>query len=207
MKKRIKFRLRNDLALPFWTAVIICFAGAAVIALVAAALFVYPMIMHGQAIEEQDKVKKSIAEYEAKNVEGEFYKYVSEQNKTAALKDILAATHSPNEHLVAFIEELEEKIPVDTIVESFIATEQGITLNFISTNKVSAAKTLMQLKTFASAEMVSSASLTDTDTYIERHADDRQVSFAVSFVYKNVPYDVDQYLEEEMSKEAGNENN
>lgn len=186
---------------------IICFAGAAVIALVAAALFVYPMIMHGQAIEEQDKVKKSIAEYEAKNVEGEFYKYVSEQNKTAALKDILAATHSPNEHLVAFIEELEEKIPVDTIVESFIATEQGITLNFISTNKVSAAKTLMQLKTFASAEMVSSASLTDTDTYIERHADDRQVSFAVSFVYKNVPYDVDQYLEEEMSKEAGNENN
>lgn len=30
MKKRIKFRLRNDLALPFWTAVFICFAGAAV---------------------------------------------------------------------------------------------------------------------------------------------------------------------------------
>ena len=185
----------------------LCTVIAAVLAVVSVGLFIYPSIQYNKAMEEQEKVKKSIAEYERVDAEGTYYKYAAELEKTTALKDILAATHSPNENLVAFIEELEEKIPQDTIVQSFVATEQGITINFVSTTKATAAKTLMQLKTFASAEVVTSSSLTDSDSYIEHHPDDRIVSYAVSFVYKNVPYDVDEYLEEQMSKEAGNENN
>ncbi len=193
--------------------VAICSVASAVLLLGAAGLAGYSIYQYNQALDKKAEVEKNIAQYEAQNVEGVYFQYVSEQNKTASLKDILAATHSPNENLVAFIEELEEKIPTDTVVESLIATEQGITLNFVSTNKVSAAKMLTQLRTFESIELVSSASLTDSDSFIERNPDGRMVSYAVSLVYKNIPYDVDAFLEQEMSDAEttqevnGNENN
>ena len=181
--------------------VIICVIAAAVLFAAAGGLALYSMHQYNKAVNRQEEVKKNIAEYERQGVENVFFEYSSEKSKTGALKDILASTHSANENLVAFIEELEEKIPQDTIVESLIATEQGVTINFVSGSKITAAKTLVQLRTFESVQMVTSGSLTDTDSYIEQHPDDRQVSYSVSLVYKSVPFDVDAFIEEQMNTE------
>ncbi len=171
-----------------------CILGGVVLLLGAATLALLSYIDLKNARDTRDKLNKDIASYEAAGVEEDYHKYLAEKEKTNKLRDIFAYTHSPNENLVAFIEELEEKIPSETLVLSLIANKDGITMDLQSPDKQSAAKVIMTLKGFESVDVVSSAGLTDTDSFNNRDAVSRIVSYTVSLLYKNVPFDVDAAL-------------
>ena len=98
------------------------------------------------------------------------------------MDEVYKSSLSRNEDLVDFINELEEKMPSSMIVLNFTATHDGVTMGIQTDSKESAAKTLMQLRTFDSIEVVSSQGLTDNLDDVEQ----RIVEFTVNCVYKPV---------------------
>ena len=73
-------------------------------------------------------------------------------------------------------------MPSSLIVLNFSATHDGVTMSIQTDSKESAAKTLMQLRTFDSIEVVSSQGLTDN---LDDNAE-RVVEFSVDCIYKAV---------------------
>jgi len=97
-------------------------------------------------------------------------------------------TRSRSEEMVAFIEELEEKLPSELLVLSFSASPTGVTLSVQCGSKEIAAKTLMQLREFESIDIVASTGLTDSRTLDGPEEGEGELEYPVSFtvdcVYK-----------------------
>ncbi|MBE5955537.1 MAG: hypothetical protein E7253_03700 [Lachnospiraceae bacterium] len=128
------------------------------------------------------KVDQHISQMEAAGVEQVHNEYVTVKQMVDNLNTTYNATLSRNEDLVAFIEELEQKMPSSLLVMNFTATTRGVTMTIEVNSKEDAAKTLMQLRTFESIQVVSSEALTD-------NLDDggeRIVAFTVDCEYKPV---------------------
>lgn len=187
----------------------LCLMCSGLLLLVTLFLVFFSIFQYNAAINKQKKLKKQISNYEAMKVEETYNEYNCEVSITSELKNILSYTHSNNEKLTAFIKELENKIPSETVVLSIVANDNGITLDFESPDKESAAKLIMQLRTFECIDLVSSENLTDSATYSEKQFleedGSRVVSYSVSLTYKDVPYDADAFLNEalgDLSKEG-----
>jgi type IV pilus assembly protein PilM len=88
-------------------------------------------------------------------------------------------TTSHNDNLVAFIGELEEKMPSEINVLTLSASETGLTLNVEVTSMPAVADVLTQLRTFNSIS-VSGISTIDSDT---DDAGITTVSFSVNCIY------------------------
>lgn len=131
--------------------------------------------------QEVKKVENHIAELEAAGVEAVYQEYVTVSQLVNNLTSAYDTTRSRNEDLVAFIEELEDKMPSSLLVINFSATREGVTMSIQTDSKEAAAETLMQLRTFDSIQVVSSAGL--TDNLDESGA---IVAFSVDCVYKPV---------------------
>ena len=173
---------------------IACIVGSAIILLVALFLVLGSLFKYSNNVRKKHKLEKAIAYYEELDVEGVFNRYQSQKKKTEEIKNVLAYTHSPAEYLVDFIEELEKIMPSKTYIISIVATDTGVTLEFQSPDKASAAKVLVSMRAMKSANMVSSQSLSDSDSYLARDPDNRAVSYTVDFVYNECIYDVDAFL-------------
>ena len=91
-------------------------------------------------------------------------------------------TANDNDRLVAFIEELEEKMPSEIIVLSMSSTSTGVNMNIEVGSKQAAAKVLQQLRDFDSILVLETASITDNKSEDNRHT----VSFSVNCVYSGV---------------------
>lgn len=72
-------------------------------------------------------------------------------------------TNTPNELLVAFIEEMEEKMPSSITVESFSSTGTQVTFSIRLASKSEAANTLIRLRTFESLSDVSTGALDEQE--------------------------------------------
>lgn len=159
--------------------------GAAVLAVGAAAavfLAAYAIAGYTNVNLQKAEIEENIAKMEANGTESVYREYKTVKELTASFHNVYETTRSRNEDLVAFIEELEEKMPSSLLVINFTATSRGVTMSVETESKEAAAKTLMQLRNFESIEVVSSTGLTDNLDEVS----ERIVAFTVDCVYKPV---------------------
>ena len=151
-------------------------------AVIAGAVAGYGYMQKNEVKKEVEKVEANIKRLEEKGVVIVFEEYTTINNLVGKMDQVYKSSLSRNEDLVDFINELEEKMPSSLIVLNFTATREGVTMGIQTDSKEAAAKTLMQLRTFESIEVVSSQGLTDN---LDDSAD-RIVEFTVNCVYKPV---------------------
>lgn len=75
-------------------------------------------------------------------------------------------TNTPNESLVAFLQELEQKMPSTLVIDSFSSTGTGVSFTVEVANKKEAANTLMQLRKFESLTSVATTGTSEDDSGI-----------------------------------------
>ena len=174
-KGGVKTRKSGDAVTTGLVVLALCFVGA-----LALGGFGYYQKMKVE--KEVAKTEAHIAELQEKGVVEIHEEYTTIAGLVGKMDEVYNASLSRNEDLVEFIQELEAKMPSSLIVLNFTATHEGVTMGIQTDSKESAAKTLMQLRTFESIEVVSSQGLTDN---LEEVAD-RIVEFTVNCVYKPV---------------------
>lgn len=146
----------------------------------------YALIRYGVARGEKKDIEKHIAAMQEEGVETVYLEYTNVLELNTRLTEIYDKTRSRNEDLVAFIEELEQKMPSSLKVLNFTATTSGVTMTVECDTKEAAAKTLLQLRTFKSIEIVNTAGLTDSGSLSGIQEETPVVSFTVDCVYAPV---------------------
>lgn len=154
-------------------AAIIC-AGGVIIACI---LAVVALIPYKQAQMENQRLQNRIVEL--KPVEEIHNTYVAAQGLWTDADNMYALTENHNDNLIAFIQELEQKMPSDIIVLSMVASPDNVVLNINVSSKESAAKVLQTLDTFESIEIVQTTGISDAKDIDDVHV----VSFSVTCVY------------------------
>ena len=158
-------------------AAIVCAGGV----LVACALAAASLIPYKKAQDENKRLLNRIEEL--KPVEVVHDTYVEAQTLWMDADNMYELTENHNEYLVAFIQELEQKMPSDIVVLSMVASADNVTLNIDVESKASAAKILQELRAFDTIEVVQTAGLTDVrDDYDDTHV----VSFSVNCIYTDL---------------------
>lgn len=109
------------------------------------------------------------------------------------------ATHNYNEELVAFFEEMEEKMPSNLSVVSFKATAEGVDLEVTIDTKEAAAKVLNSFRSFQNVAFVDVEALAKqvSDTGEEKYA------MSVKIGYKTKEILAEEAASEEATDEAG----
>lgn len=102
-------------------------------------------------------------------------------NQYNTVKNVYEMTENPNEELNEFIGELEQKLPTEAMIESFLITSTDFTLSMKVNSKESAAKVIQQLKTFETISQIDTSGLTEE---IEKDGT-KLVRFIITGQYKN----------------------
>ncbi len=106
--------------------------------------------------------------------------YLLEKNAAEQAQILDSYTNTHNENLVAFIEELETKMPSNISVTSFTSGTENVVMNIIVTSKAEMANVVQQLRTFDSIKAVAVGAATDVVDEEGNHS----VTFSVSCTYK-----------------------
>lgn len=150
----------------------------------AAALSASSVMVRLYQQKEQDRLNRRIEEERA--IEEVYNTYNETKDKYDKFQIMYDYTNTPNENLVAFIEEMEEKMPTNITVDSFSSTGTDVSFSLRVTSKSEAANTLIQLRTFESLATVTTTGITE--------AEDGTVSMSVSCTYSNpAPIDSGKY--------------
>lgn len=151
----------------------------------AVALCIPALVNYNEALEEQKTLKRLEAEYApAENV------YQTYNNMTAFYKEVevgYKSTLTPNDNLIAFLEELEEKLPADAQLTEFSSDDTQASLTMKVADKEQAAKIIQTLRDFDSVLDVSIGALDkeDMDKAAEEAAEgDAKVVFNIICTYK-----------------------
>lgn len=179
-KKRTQVELlpsKNSMAI---ISIIVCVGGI----LIGTALAVVSIMGYREAVDEQVRMEKRIAELEP--VEKIYTDYLQQQYTYNKLTYLQNSTVTPNEELVAFIEEMEEKMPASLNVQSFNATLEGVTITLTVENKDDAAWLIQQFRTFDTVETVAVSSITDTGAIMDGQvvSDEPVVSMTIVITYR-----------------------
>ncbi len=134
-----------------------------------------------------------------------------------SVKAMYSSTENMNQYLVAFIEELEEKMPDSFKALSFSATESGVSMGVTVGSMTEAAEVIQQLRDFETISALSSSGFTEstpTTTVTEVDEDGEEievavededaettVSFTLNLTY-NTSYGVEETEAEESATEA-----
>lgn len=162
-------------------ACILLFAGGTLIAAVLAGVSLFG---YKQATDENDRLNTRIEELaEAENIYEQYLQQLYSYNKLSYFQ---YSTVTPNEELVAFIEEMEEKMPSSLNVQSFNATDVGVTMALTVENKEDAAMLVKQFRTFETVGDVIVDSITDNGAVMDNQVLETEpmVSFTVTVAYK-----------------------
>lgn len=124
---------------------------------------------------EQDRLNQRIAEEQS--IEDVYAAYNNAKSQYDNFQSMYAYTNTPNEGLVAFIQEMEEKMPSSITVETFSSTGSQVSFSMRVASKSEAANTLIQLRTFDSLSSV-------TTTGIDE-GEDGTVTMSVTCTYRN----------------------
>ena len=114
--------------------------------------------------QRQKKLNTEITKNES--AETVYNEYNSMQEKYSQYKQMYDYTNTPNESLVAFLQELEQKMPSTLVIENFTSTGEGVSFTVEVENKKEAANTLMQLRKFESLTSVTTAGTTEDESGI-----------------------------------------
>lgn len=125
------------------------------------------------------KISLSAAEKQTKRKEEELHKYdyvaqiieKYDQSKISydQLKAMVNVGDNWNNELVAFIEELEEKMPTDFEASAFGVSPTGVNMTVTVKGKEEAAKVIEQLRTFKSVAVISTGNFTEPE--VETHTE------------------------------------
>lgn len=155
----------------------------------AVALFTVSFLRYRTADTEQARLNDRIEELA--DAEAVYKDFLQERYTYTKLSYYMAQTVTFNEALVAFIEEMEEKMPASLNVQSFAANEDGVTMSVTVADKKEAAKMIQQFRTFESVAAVNVDGLTDTNAVMPGQVMDEEpkVSFSISVMYKGMGQD------------------
>lgn len=170
-----------------------------VCAVVAIGLAGTTLIGYFNAKSKVEKTEAHIAELEAQGLDTIYSDYIQATMLSSTLKETYAATLSRSEDLVEFIEELEEKMPSSIVIMNFYATPQNVSMSMTVDSKEAVAKTLLQLATFESIDVVNTSGLTES----VGETGESTVSFSVDLVYKAIGAEATEAVETEEAEEAG----
>ncbi len=123
--------------------------------------------------QRQKKLNTEITKNES--AETVYNAYNSMKEKYNQYEQMYDYTNTPNESLVAFLQELEQKMPSTLVIQNFTSTGEGVSFSFEAANKKEAANTLMQLRKFTSLTSVATTGTTEDESGI--------VTMAVTAVY------------------------
>ena len=124
---------------------------------------------------EQERLNQRIVEEQS--IEDVYAAYNNAKSQYDNFQSMYAYTNTPNEGLVAFIQEMEEKMPSSITVETFSSTGSQVSFSMRVASKSEAANTLIQLRTFDSLSSV-------TTTGIDE-GEDGTVTMSVTCTYRN----------------------
>lgn len=124
---------------------------------------------------QRDELSQRIEEESA--IEEIYNRYNISREQFENFQIMYEYTNTPNEGLVEFIEEMEEKMPSNITIETFSSTGTQVSFSVRLASKAEAANALMQLRTFDSL-------LTVTTTGIDE-GEDGTVSMSVTCTYRN----------------------
>lgn len=152
--------------------------------LVGVALAAVSILGYTEAVNEQKTMQARITQLEP--VEQIYTEYLQQQYTYNKLTYFQNSTVTPNEELVAFIEEMEEKMPASLNVQSFDADLEGVTISLTVENKDDAAWLIQQFRTFETVDTVGVSSITDTGALMDGQVMEEEpvVSLTVSVTYK-----------------------
>lgn len=95
-----------------------------------------------------------------------YNEYKSMKENYSQYEQMYNFTNTPNESLVAFLVELEQKMPSTLVVENFTSTGTGISFSVEVANKKEAANTLVQLREFESLTGVTTTGTSEDESGI-----------------------------------------
>lgn len=161
---------------------------------VAGLIFAGGLIVGGALIATSTLALKAVQEENAKlqerkaqlaDAENVYRAYLQQEytyNKLCYFRD---STVTPNEGLVAFLEELENKMPSSVQVQTFSANLETVTMNLSVEDKDEAAKVIQQLRGFDTVSSVATSGIRDTGAVMEGEPieEEPRVSFSVEVTY------------------------
>ena len=95
-----------------------------------------------------------------------YNEYKDMKERYSQYEQMYGYTNTPNESLVSFLEELEQKMPSTLVIEDFNSTGIGISFTVEVSNKKEAANTLMQLRKFESLTSVTTTGTAEDESGI-----------------------------------------
>lgn len=114
--------------------------------------------------QRQKKLNVEITKNES--AETIYNEYKSMKEKYNQYEQMYNFTNTPNESLVALLQELEQKMPSTLVIDSFSSTGTGVSFAVEVANKKEAANTLMQLRKFESLTSVTTTGISEDDSGI-----------------------------------------
>ncbi len=145
--------------------------------MIACVLAVAALLPYKEAQLENERLKARVEAL--KPVEEIHDSYLAAQTLWMDADTMYEMTENHNQNLVAFIKELEKKMPSDIMVLSMVASADTVTLNINVESKESAATVLQELSAFETIEVVQTTGLTDVKGVEDVHV----VSFSVNCTY------------------------
>ena len=135
---------------------VVCVAGLT-LAVVLAASSVIPWMMQESKIRRLEREVAELAD-----VSDTYQAYQAAKTKYDELSDLYELTETPADQLLAFLDEMETRMPSDLVVVSMTAGADGINLDMTTQSKESAAEALVQLRGFSSVSNISTSGLTES---------------------------------------------
>lgn len=168
---------------------------------IAAVLAVVSNMQLSEAQEENWRLQDRITELQP--VKEVYQAYLQQQYTTTKLNFFYNSTVLPNENLVEFIEEMEQKMPSSLNVQSFITSTDGVTMALTVADKKEAAKLIQQFRTFDSISEVAVSGISDTGAVMEGEPIEQEgkVTFSITLTYKGA----DELAAEQMAEQAAEE--
>ena len=151
---------------------------------VAAALAAVALAGYHQAASENERLTERAEELEP--AEEIYREFLQERYSYQKLGYYYDTTVTPNDRLVDFIAEMEEKMPSTLNVKAFASNTTGVTMSVSVADKKDAAALIQRFRTFETVDSVEVTALTDTGAALPGQvlAEEPQVSFTVQILYK-----------------------
>ncbi|MBQ6888620.1 MAG: pilus assembly protein PilM [Lachnospiraceae bacterium] len=152
--------------------------------LIAAVLILTSTLSLQSAQKENKRLKTRIEELQPAKLIQE--QYLQQKYTYDKLNYFYNSTITPNEELVEFIEEMEEKMPSSLNVQSFSANLEGVTMSLTVRDKSEAAKLIQQFRSFDSVGSIAVSSIADAGAVMTGQPleEEPKVSFSITVSYK-----------------------
>ena len=150
---------------------------------IAGGLAVMSILPYNTEKKREEKLKKDEQTYAEAEVVYKQYLAVSKLH--SYVRSRYQMTEHPNDSLVLFLEELEQKLPSDIILSDFVSNDTSITLNMKATSLEEAAKIFQILRGFESVMDVKVGATTSEDNSSNEEEEDevKYMSFSVICYY------------------------